>query len=643
MTIAEIIAQIKQYIVGSWKGAWTANTAYSQGDQVTNGGNTYRAKADFTSGSTFNAANWDIIAQGSTVANGTVTLAMLNTSLQAIVNLLQTYSDNPYEWTDKNGWKAMQILSSGVLQTVGLLTGQITATGISSPEITSLNAAVTSLNNSIAQLSNITATTIAPFEWGDKLGNIVMQIVQATSFLQTVGLLTGEVNINQVRMRNDSWDTDYLLKYEDAAGNISWGITKDRVLQGVTLSPTVSRPFGLLSSLNHVLVYGQSLSIGATGNPPITTTQKYNTLMFQGGVLFNPNNANYYNSLVPLVENNVETVASGIAEMFLQSLISESGITPSNDYRLLLTCTGQGNTSIDQLSKIGVSGNNSYYTRTINAVAQGMIQAAALGVSYNVPAIVYIQGENDMHSPAGYYDKLMLLKNNLIADIKALTKQNNDPLFIITQCGNHYAYGEYPTIAINQLQASTANPPQGTYLGATEYQTVFNTDNIHKTNVGYKQMGCEIGYELKRLLIDGEERKPCYIKRINVTGNVLELQYNLPKGQLVIDTTNVTDPGNYGFNLFNALGTEITISSVAKVRTDTIRIVISSGQTVVSGWKLTYANNSTATGSGPTTGKRGCIRDSQGDTVVFTGSNGSNTTSFNYPIYRWAAIQEWIF
>lgn len=49
------------------RGAWAGSTAYAINDIVTYGGSTYRAKAAFTSTSTFNPANWDVwAAQGAT-------------------------------------------------------------------------------------------------------------------------------------------------------------------------------------------------------------------------------------------------------------------------------------------------------------------------------------------------------------------------------------------------------------------------------------------------------------------------------------------------------------------------------------------------------------------------------------------------
>lgn len=53
----------------NWRGAWQPSTAYAVGDVVTNAGSTYRRNTAGTSGASFSATNWDVLAQAGT--NGT--------------------------------------------------------------------------------------------------------------------------------------------------------------------------------------------------------------------------------------------------------------------------------------------------------------------------------------------------------------------------------------------------------------------------------------------------------------------------------------------------------------------------------------------------------------------------------------------
>ena len=63
----------------NYRGAWTASTTYAVGDLVTNGGSLYESPSAFTSGSTFNSSNWNLLAgvgatgPAPTLTMGTVT------------------------------------------------------------------------------------------------------------------------------------------------------------------------------------------------------------------------------------------------------------------------------------------------------------------------------------------------------------------------------------------------------------------------------------------------------------------------------------------------------------------------------------------------------------------------------------------
>lgn len=80
-------AQSASAAVAAFKGAWTANTPYATGDQVTQGGNTYRRKASGTSGSSFDPSNWDVVAQGGSAADGTITTIKLADASVSVAKL----------------------------------------------------------------------------------------------------------------------------------------------------------------------------------------------------------------------------------------------------------------------------------------------------------------------------------------------------------------------------------------------------------------------------------------------------------------------------------------------------------------------------------------------------------------------------
>ena len=82
---------------------------------------------------------------------------------------------------------------------------------------------------------------------------------------------------------------------------------------------------------------------------------------------------------------------------------------------------------------------------------------------------------------------------------------------------------------------------------------------------------------------------------------------------LVLDTRMILDPGNYGFSLVNGREEPLEIKSVSLNGSNVVRIVTSSDP---SGCRLWYGMTlKEKLPSGPRTGARGCLRDSQGEKV----------------------------
>ena len=91
------------------------------------------------------------------------------------------------------------------------------------------------------------------------------------------------------------------------------------------------------------------------------------------------------------------------------------------------------------------------------------------------------------------------------------------------------------------------------------------------------------------------------------------MKFFVPVPPLALDTKTILDPGNYGFSLVNGLGEPLEIKSVTLNGRDAVRIITSSDP---SGCHLRYGMTlKEKLPSGPRTGARGCLRDSQGEKV----------------------------
>ena len=124
-------------------------------------------------------------------------------------------------------------------------------------------------------------------------------------------------------------------------------------------------------------------------------------------------------------------------------------------------------------------------------------------------------------------------------------------------------------------------------------------------------MGEYYGRVYSHIFLEGgtwEPLRPLSIKRKDA---VIRVRFHVPEPPLVLDTTAVTNPGNYGFEYSDSSSSPPSIKSVSIVDEDTVEILLSATPTSTSAKFLGYA----ATGisgakSGPVTGARGNLRDS---------------------------------
>jgi len=441
-------------------------------------------------------------------------------------------------------------------------------------------------------------------------------------------LTTKLINGNTIK-QNDK----YALVLSDANGNIGYGINLDGSVLGSGSGTATTRTFGLLADVNHYVSYGQSLSIGAYGTPLVTTTTETSIYTFFKGpyMLQYDSDTTKYSSLVLEVESVQETVCGSMARMFKQQVVTDGFLADgtSNIYDLLVSAPGQASQTIAQLSK-----GTTNYQRFIDGITNGKALANAAGKSYNHPAVFWMQGEaNAGGDKTTYKNALIKLKADINADVKAITGQKNDVIFLNYQMASqNWNIGSAPTINLALLELTQGTGTPGFYQGPPLYPYTHSTDQLHLVGSSYAMVGALAGYIMKRIVVDGIEWKPISVTDYTMDANMLNLRFYTPVSPLVIDTTLVTDPGNYGFKLYDLSNNEITIISVSHPRPNTIKII--SPVPVVAGMRLTYGLNGTTGKSGPTAGARGCLRDSQGTTLKY------QPAGLNYPLHNWCPMFE---
>jgi hypothetical protein len=383
------------------------------------------------------------------------------------------------------------------------------------------------------------------------------------------------------------------------------------------------------SYLNHLMVYGQSLSVGQA-LPIQSGTALGDSLMFSGGMRPQYDHAGdptvWYPSLVPAVEVAAfglgETPCRGAADMVRQLVQAEG----DGAHQLLLSAPGYGATTVAQLSKGGA-----HYGRITDQATAGKALALAASKTLRTAAVAWVQGESDDLVPtnlATYKAAVLALFGDINTDTKAVTGQSQDVVKITYQVASHtFSRGlaePWTALAHRDLVVS-----EGWHMACPMYQFDY-ADGFHLTGYSSRCLGAYIGLAYKRAVIDGLHWQGLQPLSVSRSGSTITIPFSVPSGSLVLDTTRVTAIANSGFSVVNSGGDALTINSVT-VSGATVTITLSA--TVPAGAKVRYGYNGTAA-TGRTAGPRGNLRDQQGDTLVF------DPSGTNWPMHNWSPFFE---
>lgn len=368
---------------------------------------------------------------------------------------------------------------------------------------------------------------------------------------------------------------------------------------------------------NMVLSYGQSLSVGADAVPPITATQRFDSVKFVGGVR-SQDSGTPYTSLVPLTETQVstlgETPIGGATDMIKERILAEDQLAYTDHSFQLIGCApGAGGTAI-----AGLSIGTTPYNRFKADVQAGYTLAQAAGKSFSCNAFFWTQAESDYinnTSAATYKAAYIKLRDDLENDVQAITGRS-DPLHCISyQVNAHatYGYANNPYLAVAQWEVARDNA--GFHVACPLY---WSPQTIHQTAQNSKILGAYYGLCYKRVIINGEDWRPLSPLAVSRQGNVILLELHVPVGKLAMDNVLIPLRTNYGFSVVDSVGAAVTISSVTITGPNTVKVVTAAP---AAGGRLRY---------GFTNG--GNLRDQQGDTIIFSGGG------LNHPMHNWCVI-----
>lgn len=263
-----------------------------------------------------------------------------------------------------------------------------------------------------------------------------------------------------------------------------------------------------------LITYGQSLSVG--GLSYSQDNDFGNALSFQGGGseyaynvdINNPESIiNYYGDDFTDLSVNNNGVATPIASLYLSYINSLNDNVDRERIKYIFSAPGDVGKSIDCFVK-----DTYYYKRLLFSVSKAKEIADKNGNLFSVPVIYWVQGEDNTHvlegsgndSSKGYYLTLKELFKDLNRDIKDITKQESDVIFITYQQspvldvdyqGLHYNYGG-PYMA----QLKLALEENNVYMGGPMYQYEY-ADIWHPV---YREVvGIQAGQMMRRILAGG--------------------------------------------------------------------------------------------------------------------------------------------
>lgn len=452
----------------------------------------------------------------------------------------------------------------------------------------------------------------------DAVGKVALALKgDGTAFvpeLETLGFKTKELGgyYNAIYVITD--ENDQVCFYIDKQGKTHTfdpdGYDENRINK---YPPTKEPDRG---ELNHFLMYGQSLSVGS-GISGIK--YKDHVYTFSGGHSVDesePGNT--------FVETTRHYMPAGIQQAAMQQLRflieKDEGFDPDKkNYDIVTSDHGLGGAWIEGL----VKGTEPY--------EKGMFQVdETLRLASRKCAVVagtsWIQGEGNYRDTEDVYlAKFLAFLDDYQTDLQAKTGQlTKPPMFTYQMATSHRGDG-IPHTAMALKMASEQR--DNVYL-VTPFYWQHHPDGIHMDGDGYTHVGLNWGKVVYRVAFRGEDWKPLSPKQVWKPNNkTVMVRFHVPEPPLAFDTVNVSDPGNYGFDVRDDNGV-LNIVDVQLVGNDQVRITVD--RDIATNPFVSYAYHWAAeTVAGKDNGPRGCLRDSD-STQSLLGEN--------YPLYNWCII-----
>lgn len=366
-----------------------------------------------------------------------------------------------------------------------------------------------------------------------------------------------------------------------------------------------------------IMCTGQSIAAGTKSAPALSTTQPYNNFMLNGRYGGEGNGSD----IIPLTQQRWELPSGAMANNITRN-------RPGTDIAMAVHAqNGAGYNQIKKETPLYEKGLSQ--VRNFDEFAQGEKRP------HIIIAATLMHGESDDAdgiSKSEYKKYIIELQIDKQVDAQLITGQiESVPLFLCqsTSFTSDYLVNRATSgIPMAQLEASIES--EDVFFVTSRYMLPYVEDGVHLTGHGSRLLGEYYAKIIHRVVFESEDCKPTMPTSVSLVDNIITMDYHIPRGKLVVDTTWMVKHDRYGFEFFG--DTNTTIHGVNISKSNQIQIILS-GIPEGKNLQVAYAHTAVAGAhSGPKNPNAigGNIRDT--DNVI--GGSG-------IPLYNWHVQGIW--
>ena len=371
------------------------------------------------------------------------------------------------------------------------------------------------------------------------------------------------------------------------------------------------------STVYIVPVYGQSLALGEEA-PLVTDFGRYGSqtrhhvktqyIDEKFGYFSNTLLKQRMKRIMQSKNRQFETSIYGLGQCFINYGMGD------NVY-LCTFSAGQGETGIEYLGK-----GSPAYDKMIDELKMAYDKAVSMNCKVEVPAICWMQGENDLVWETGrdYAGLLKRFLEDFEKDVMSITHQQRPVECILYQTNclslsrDSFDMNAYHCKQMRVPEAQRQLIAEDSHFVASgpvyPYDVV--REYVHIDGLGQYRIGYLEGLSVCRLL-KGQTFKGLQPSGLQRNGDSLIVSFDIPCKPLAFDTVMVAKVSNYGFSVIDS--TSHNILREVLLRDDKVYLVCDGKS--MNNAVVRYGCNGDYWKSGRKSGPRGNLRDSQGQTI----------------------------